>query len=144
LNIEHRKLVSAFRASMGCNTIFKCNSPSLVLAPPSDVFDSPSPFRSKAHFSQALLDQYLQRRKRGQEQAMNSSSASGNDAVGEDQGNKRKKHPCPHDGCPNVYRQKSGLRYHLSHVSLGMICNSPCAEANPPRVIRARLLFNYR
>src|SRR5712672_2546694 len=26
-------------------------------------------------------------------------------------------HPCPHANCPQVYKQLSGLRYHLSHVS---------------------------
>lgn len=30
----------------------------------------------------------------------------------------RKLHPCPHDGCLNEYKQLSGLRYHLLHVSL--------------------------
>lgn len=69
---------------------------------------------SKAHFSQALLDQYSQQLKKP-EKSKNSSSASGEDATGGDQGDKRKKHPCPYDGCPNIYRQKSGLRYHLSH-----------------------------
>ncbi|KAF9786051.1 hypothetical protein BJ322DRAFT_1005044 [Thelephora terrestris] len=72
---------------------------------------------SKAHFSQALLDQFSREQKNKLERSKNSSSISGGDAVGEDQGTKRKKHPCPHDGCPNIYRQKSGLRYHLSHVS---------------------------
>jgi len=70
---------------------------------------------SKAHFSQALIDQYSQHQKRKQQRPENSSSPSGDDVLAEDQGAKRKKHPCPHDGCPNIYRQKSGLRYHLSH-----------------------------
>ncbi|KDQ54875.1 hypothetical protein JAAARDRAFT_37988 [Jaapia argillacea MUCL 33604] len=31
--------------------------------------------------------------------------------------NKRKKsHSCPHPSCPNVYKQLSGLRYHLQHA----------------------------
>jgi len=70
---------------------------------------------SRAHFNEALLNQYSQQQKQKQDQSKNCSSASGNDAEGGDQGAKRKKHPCPHDGCPNIYRQKSGLRYHLSH-----------------------------
>jgi hypothetical protein len=141
LTTEHQPPVLVRRASMGCNTIFKCNSPSL----PPVVQGSPSPFRSKAHFSQALLNQYFQQQKQKQEQAKNSSSASGNDAVGGDQGAKRKKHPCPHDGCPNVYRQKSGLRYHLSHVSLGVLTwRPPPVEAKSSRVIKSYLLLNYR
>jgi len=111
---------------MGCNTTFKCNPPSLMLISPSDISYSPPSSRSKAHFSQALLDQYSHQQKKKQERSKNSSSASGNNTIGEDQGTKRKKHPCPHDGCPNIYRQKSGLRYHLSHVSLDdLIHKSP-------------------
>lgn len=29
---------------------------------------------------------------------------------------KRKEHRCPHPSCPNVYKQLSGLRYHLLHA----------------------------
>lgn len=28
----------------------------------------------------------------------------------------RKKHPCTHLGCPKVYKQAAGLKYHLTHV----------------------------
>jgi len=136
---------SMLRASMGYNTTFKCNPPPLMLISHRTSRTHPPPFRSKAHFSQALLDQYSQQQKQKQERAKNSSSASGNDAIGGDQGGGRKKHPCPHDGCPNIYRQKSGLRYHLSHVSIDdTIRKSPPAEAYPPRDIRVYLLFNYR
>ena len=58
--------------------------------------------------------------------AKGSSPAPVDDVVGEDHGTKRKKHPCPHDGCPNIYRQKSGLRYHLSHVSFDDIIYDSC------------------
>lgn len=108
--------VPSFRVSTGCSTTFKCNF--FDLGFPPDVSNSSS-FRSRAHFSEALLSQYSQQQKQKQDKSKSSSSASGNDAEGGDQGAKRKKHPCPHDGCPNVYRQKSGLRYHLSHVSTG-------------------------
>jgi len=28
---------------------------------------------------------------------------------------KRKVHACPHPGCPNIYKQAAGLKYHLAH-----------------------------
>jgi hypothetical protein len=31
-------------------------------------------------------------------------------------GGQRKKHPCTHPGCPRVYKQAAGLKYHLTHV----------------------------
>jgi hypothetical protein len=40
-----------------------------------------------------------------------------------------KTHPCPHANCPQVYKQLSGLRYHLSHVSRYTIWNAlECCE----------------
>ncbi|KZT23864.1 hypothetical protein NEOLEDRAFT_1095648 [Neolentinus lepideus HHB14362 ss-1] len=43
---------------------------------------------------------------------------------------KRKEHRCPHPSCPNVYKQLSGLRYHLLHVCLSLrafdLSLSPC------------------
>lgn len=134
---------------MGCSTTFKCNPPTLMLIAPQVISDLHSSFRSKAHFSQALLDQYyLQQQKHKREQSKNSknsSSALGDETTGEDQGAKRKKHPCPHDGCPNIYRQKSGLRYHLSHVSLNdAIHGSLPPEVSPSRVTRIHPPFSYR
>ena len=26
-------------------------------------------------------------------------------------------HGCPHEGCTNTYKQRTGLQYHLAHVS---------------------------
>jgi len=40
-----------------------------------------------------------------------------------------KTHPCPHANCPQVYKQLSGLRYHLSHVSRPYLeCRALCAN----------------
>lgn len=33
----------------------------------------------------------------------------------------KKVHPCPHHNCPNVYKQLSGLRYHLAHVRISWL-----------------------
>lgn len=30
-------------------------------------------------------------------------------------------HKCPHQGCVKVYKQMSGLRYHLLHVCLFLV-----------------------
>jgi len=60
---------------------------------------------SKAHFKQALLTQFP---------PQVASLPAALDIVGKD-AKPRKKFACPHDGCPNEYLQKSGLRYHLSH-----------------------------
>lgn len=42
---------------------------------------------------------------------------------------RRKVHACPHAGCPNVYKQAAGLKYHLAHV-----CRFPktcmCSQRN--------------
>jgi len=56
---------------------------------------------------------------------------------------RRDKHACPHAGCPNVYKQLSGLKYHLVHVS-----NTLCSQYGSlthfitNRVIPARVHFN--
>ncbi len=48
-----------------------------------------------------------------------------------------KTHPCPHVNCPQVYKQLSGLRYHLSHVSRPYLgyktpsANIPTSRATP-------------
>ncbi|KZW02669.1 hypothetical protein EXIGLDRAFT_665230 [Exidia glandulosa HHB12029] len=46
----------------------------------------------------------------------------------------QKQHRCPHDGCPNSYKQLSGLRYHLTH---GHPENAPAQlDELPPQLKR--------
>ena len=45
-----------------------------------------------------------------------------------------KTHPCPHANCPQVYKQLSGLRYHLSHVSRHYLeCRALCVNISTSR-----------
>jgi hypothetical protein len=84
--------------------------------------ESPKAFRcsytethrsSKAHFRQALLNRFP---------ASSSLPSVPELSTGAKQSILRKMHKCPHEGCLNEYKQKSGLRYHLSHVSI------PCCQ----------------
>ncbi|KAL4243166.1 hypothetical protein ABKN59_001086 [Abortiporus biennis] len=61
---------------------------------------------SKAHYKTAISASTL-----------NSVAGTGtnNSAEVTTSGKQKKVHPCPHSGCPNQYKQLSGLRYHLSH-----------------------------
>ncbi|KZV63133.1 hypothetical protein PENSPDRAFT_221890 [Peniophora sp. CONT] len=72
---------------------------------------------SKDHFRQAL------------------ASAPPNSSMnGEVSKKGRKTHPCTYPGCPNVYKQLAGLRYHLKH---GHPTDSPAQlEAVPPTLAK--------
>lgn len=94
------------RASMVYNTIYKCRSSRIcrVTGDTQDGFiDS-----SKAHFLQAIT-------------SFTSTVPSTAQPPVSEMPRKQKRpartHPCPHANCPQVYKQLSGLRYHLSHVS---------------------------
>ncbi|EJD55064.1 hypothetical protein AURDEDRAFT_109532 [Auricularia subglabra TFB-10046 SS5] len=42
-------------------------------------------------------------------------NTSGDPTAPAEHGRPKKVHRCPHDGCPNQYKQLSGLKYHLAH-----------------------------
>lgn len=88
---------------MGCSIIFSCKS-SAVAIMDDRVFML---HRSKAHFQQALSSSLL-----GRKEATPVSTTDD----GADKPQKRV-HPCPRADCPKEYKQLSGLRYHLAHVS---------------------------
>lgn len=63
--------------------------------------------RSKAHFQQAVSSSLLGRKER-------------TPALTTDDGTEKLKkriYSCPRPDCPNEYKQLSGLKYHLAHVS---------------------------
>ena len=83
-------------------------------------------FRSKAHFTAALSHSRspsdasaaaAQLPHMAEQQAYGSESAN--------PPRKRKDHRCPHEGCGNSYKQRTGLQYHLAHVR-GCICTVLC------------------
>lgn len=88
--------------------------------PLSDILSS-----SKAHFQQALAAiQSAVATEDGTTAPVNTSQSD------EGRPKPRKTYHCPHLGCRNVYKQLSGLRYHLGRVRLHSIC--------------ARVLLTYR
>lgn len=93
------------RVSMAYNTIYKCKLFDLhVWCYLRYTFvDS-----SKAHFLQAITSITSTSPSTGQPPALETSRKLKRPT---------RTHPCPHANCPQVYKQLSGLRYHLSHVS---------------------------
>ncbi|KAG1715805.1 hypothetical protein ID866_1381 [Astraeus odoratus] len=65
---------------------------------------------SKAHFQHAITNTYLTPYVDGLSvpASVEASTSSQIDA-------KKKQYVCPHENCPNRYKQLSGLRYHLAH-----------------------------
>lgn len=100
------------RASMDCSTIFKC------------VFRCCRQGRclmsfyhsSKAHFQHAITSSFVS--SYISDLAVPASVEASASAEGEDRA--KKQYKCPHENCPNRYKQLSGLRYHLAHVSIGV------------------------
>ncbi|EIN13381.1 hypothetical protein PUNSTDRAFT_129070 [Punctularia strigosozonata HHB-11173 SS5] len=70
---------------------------------------------SKAHFRQALNSAVVGARSHSKGEGQPETDAP---RAPDRTQKKRKLHPCPHAGCPNQYKQLSGLRYHLDHVGL--------------------------
>lgn len=64
---------------------------------------------SKAHFQHAIVSTFVTSYIDGL--AVPYVEAS----PGESDGKTKKQYSCPHQGCPNRYKQLSGLRYHLTH-----------------------------
>ncbi|KAI6045097.1 hypothetical protein EDC04DRAFT_3105251 [Pisolithus marmoratus] len=65
---------------------------------------------SKAHFQHAITSTYLTPYMEGLSvPASVEASTSGQTET------KKKQYACPHESCPNRYKQLSGLRYHLAH-----------------------------
>lgn len=65
---------------------------------------------SKAHFQHAITSTYVTPYMEGLSvPASVEASTSGQTET------RRKQYACPHDSCPNRYKQLSGLRYHLAH-----------------------------
>ncbi|KAG2117932.1 uncharacterized protein F5147DRAFT_566041 [Suillus discolor] len=64
---------------------------------------------SKAHFQHAIVSTFVTSYIDGL--AVPCVDAS----PGESDGKTKKQYSCPHQGCPNRYKQLSGLRYHLTH-----------------------------
>ena len=91
---------------MGFNTIYKCRFLPLfqLLALLTLVI------RSKVHFQQALsATAAVSTQSEGPTDAEDAPSAA-------NKGKKLKVFKCTHPNCMHQYRQKSGLRYHLTHV----------------------------
>ncbi|KAF8306041.1 hypothetical protein DL93DRAFT_2120604 [Clavulina sp. PMI_390] len=63
--------------------------------------------------------------------------------IEEDSGDKnsKRRHPCTHPGCPKVYKQAAGLKYHLTH---GHPSSGPVQLPNLPPVLYERLVLNTR
>lgn len=64
---------------------------------------------SKAHFQHAIVSTFVTSYIDG----LTVPYAEASPAEGEDK--TKKQYSCPHKGCPNRYKQLSGLRYHLAH-----------------------------
>ncbi|KAL4069412.1 hypothetical protein J3A83DRAFT_3553486 [Scleroderma citrinum] len=74
---------------------------------------------SKAHFQHAITNTYLVAYIGGL-----SVPASVEASAATQSGTKKKQYSCLHKNCPNRYKQLSGLRYHLAHVSCPAILRS--------------------
>ncbi|KAF7975763.1 hypothetical protein HWV62_8561 [Athelia sp. TMB] len=85
----------------------------------TDVLGGGAPFRcalagcGKSWKSVNGLQYHLQVSKAHFQKALESMSLPAQASKGT-----KKVHPCPHPNCQNQYKQLSGLRYHLSHVSI--------------------------
>ncbi|KAG1885583.1 hypothetical protein F4604DRAFT_1573318 [Suillus subluteus] len=64
---------------------------------------------SKAHFQHAIVSTFVTSYIDG----LNVPIAEASPGEGDDK--TKKQYSCPHQGCPNRYKQLSGLRYHLAH-----------------------------
>ncbi|KAG2156524.1 uncharacterized protein EDB93DRAFT_1079460 [Suillus bovinus] len=64
---------------------------------------------SKAHFQHAIVSTFVTSYIDGLTVPHVEAS------TGESDGKTKKQYSCPHQGCPNRYKQLSGLRYHLTH-----------------------------
>lgn len=99
------------RASMDCSTIFRCelyccyDGHHLIAIYPS----------SKAHFQHAITSSIVSSYISGLAVPASVEASTVTSSEGED---KKKQYKCPHENCPNRYKQLSGLRYHLAHVSI--------------------------
>ena len=66
--------------------------------------------RSAVHFTNALHDKFSKQPATPvQQMSMLSTDGDSEDSD--------RRYPCPTPGCYKAYRQPSGLRYHLKHVS---------------------------
>ncbi|KAF8446231.1 hypothetical protein L210DRAFT_3642485 [Boletus edulis BED1] len=66
---------------------------------------------SKAHFQHAITSSFVSSYITGL--VVPASVAASTSSRGEDK--TKKQYTCPHENCPNRYKQLSGLRYHLAH-----------------------------
>lgn len=107
----HFTFISAdvcIRASMDCSTIFRCE---LDRCYEKHCLTAICP-SSKAHFQHAITSSYVSSYISGL--AIPESVEASVSSEGEDK--TKKLYKCPHENCPNRYKQLSGLRYHLAHV----------------------------
>jgi len=98
------------RASMDCSTIFRCE---LDCRYEEHCLTAICP-SSKAHFQHAITSSYVSSYISGL--AIPESVEASVPSEGEDK--TKKLYKCPHENCPNRYKQLSGLRYHLAHVRI--------------------------
>ncbi|KAG1754981.1 uncharacterized protein EDB91DRAFT_1276784 [Suillus paluster] len=66
---------------------------------------------SKAHFQHAIVSTFVTSYIDG----LSVPSVEVSSSTGEGDDKTKKQYSCPHHGCPNRYKQLSGLRYHLTH-----------------------------
>lgn len=71
---------------------------------------------SKAHFQHAIVSTFVTSYIDGL------AAPSVEVCTGEGDDKIKKQYCCPHQGCPNRYKQLSGLRYHLAHVRFTSCC----------------------
>lgn len=96
-----------YRVSTVFSTICSCKTPFLQHL---EIMLSVSA-SSKAHFQKAISASITTQ-----------PDASIVDTIDVSAGTKKKTFACPRPGCTNHYKQMSGLRYHLTHVSNTDIC----------------------
>ncbi len=96
-----------YRVSTVFSTIYSCKTPFLQHL---EIMLSVST-SSKAHFQKAISASITTQ-----------PDASIVDTIDVSAGTKKKTFACPRPGCTNHYKQMSGLRYHLTHVSNTDIC----------------------
>ena len=70
------------------------------------------PFSAAGHFKEALFNRVSLE----QTTPISQTPISGPEAELDDDGSGETRYPCGRKGCIKVYRQASGLRYHLKHV----------------------------
>lgn len=102
------------RVSMDCSTTFRCeldcryDGQCLTAICPS----------SKAHFQHAITSSIVSTYISGLAVPASVEASTVTSSEGEDR--TKKQYKCPHENCPNQYKQLSGLRYHLAHVSISV------------------------